>query len=211
MTTWSYVIPPSVVTVTTAEDNLDPVNHVEVGLDYVLWQYKHCPRFLSYLEALLTAMQSIEDLAQDVRAAFNVEIAEGAQLDRLGAITGVYRPGEITDDEYRPYIQLQLKINRCTSKPDEILQIMEFCGAPPWLVETPPAAAWIEQMGIVYVEFARDVLTKIKPAGVRIDLVYSTYEEGFRFGNYDAAVVSTAEGWSSVYATATGGRWMGVL
>lgn len=212
MTTWSYTIPSTPVFVETPSDFLARIDHVTTGQGFVLWQYAHCERLLAWLESLLAAMQSLEDLAQDVMEGFRLPTAVGVQLDVLGRLVGEPR-ATWTDDEYRAMIAVRILINRCSSHPDEILDILALFSEDLQLHETPPAAGWVEQVEVALPVLARSVLSEIEPGGVRLDYVYSEQEGGVLFtcGEYASAGVDEDRGWSSTYEDTTGGQWAGVL
>lgn len=49
------------------------------------------PRFIAFLSAVLSQVSDLDDLRIDMIASFDLEEAEGAQLDILGRLTGVTR------------------------------------------------------------------------------------------------------------------------
>ena len=85
-------------------------------LDLVPTENYNKPKFMSFLEAVLDPVMSLQDVVS-MPEAFNVDIAAGSQLDVLGECVGVQREldhvpanGDVsmTDDEYRAVMKMRL-------------------------------------------------------------------------------------------------------
>jgi Protein of unknown function (DUF2612) len=68
-----------------------PVDHVAVGLGRVALQYQNSPRFLGWLTALLTPFNELESVLQVLSQQFDIDLAEGVNLDVIGDIVGAPR------------------------------------------------------------------------------------------------------------------------
>lgn len=82
--------------------------------DLLIMQYKGKPKAEATIEAL-TELSLMDDLAVDLVNAFNINTAEGSQLDVIGDIVGVERRArdftqiiELDDDDFRTLIRVAI-------------------------------------------------------------------------------------------------------
>ncbi len=89
-------------------------------LDLVTSEYQNSPKFLAWLEVLLTPYVQTQELAENLYTYFDIETAVGKQLDMLGRIVGVERllPFQpindnplLNDENYRFLIKAQILRN----------------------------------------------------------------------------------------------------
>jgi len=92
-------------------------------------QYQTSPKLISFLEVLLQKLEDISDLADVLDSAFDLDTAEGVQLDILGQIVGVGRQVNfqprfglspiLNDSDYRILLKATIgeKINGMGSRP----------------------------------------------------------------------------------------------
>ena len=110
------------------------------------------------------------DVAQEVKEAFDVDLAVGAQLDLIGSIVDLPRSG-VTDVRYRVLLNIQIKllIGRLPGNPDwtgTVNNILEICRlfigvavvAPVVLRNTPPYSYILTIPGVSIVDL--DVLVR---------------------------------------------------
>ena len=65
--------------------------------------------FREFLGVLSNPLQNFEDVSLEVLSAFDVDTAEGDQLDKIGSILDLPRSG-FSDDRYRTFIKIQIDI-----------------------------------------------------------------------------------------------------
>lgn len=65
--------------------------------------------FREFLDVLSQPLQAFENVSLEVLAVFDVDTAEGDQLDKIGSIVNLPRSG-FTDDRYRTFIKIQIDI-----------------------------------------------------------------------------------------------------
>lgn len=196
-------------------DDTTPVEHVELGSARLIRQYRgDQPRLQGWLEAYLDGDQSLEDVLLRVLVGRSVRTAVGVQLDMVGKIVGQLR-GELVDAAYRIMLLGRIFVNRANGKISEILKLFEILGVEcTGIHEMYPAALHVDAAGMVYPEQIGDLLFDMKPAGVRLDWLYSTSAVGTIFrtsSTLGADEVTTTEGTANVAGT-TGGifsytRW----
>lgn len=66
-------------------------------------------KFREFLDVLSQPLQTFEDVDLEVMAAFDLDTAEGDQLDKIGSILGLPRSG-FSDTRYRTFLQIQVDI-----------------------------------------------------------------------------------------------------
>lgn len=84
----------------------------KLGEERVLIQMDDAPdnrKFRDLICVLLEGLGEFQDVARAITAAFDVETAEGEQLDFIGSVVGLPRQG-YTDDRYRTFIQIQIDL-----------------------------------------------------------------------------------------------------
>jgi hypothetical protein len=103
--------PPVSSPVTGAVDGVYSQNteHAAEGV-YNLIEFFKKPRNISVIEAVCSQVQELEDALWSLKDAFNVDTAEGDQLDLLGKLVGEGRDGR-TDDQYRTGVRARILVN----------------------------------------------------------------------------------------------------
>jgi hypothetical protein len=145
----------------------------------------------------MSPLQTVEDNAFALYTERWPDVAVGAQLDNLGEIVGQPREGR-TDDVYRLWLQARILVNRSTGKADDTLTLLALIAGDSDfdLIEYPPAAYAVYAFDLGVDEQAVfDLVKLVKPAGVRMILVYSESpaEDLFRYDTpgkgYDGSAV----------------------
>ena len=77
-------------------------------------------------------LEELEDLLQDLKTDLWLDVATGQQLDNLGKILGCTRSG-MTDDQYRFRLWIQVGMNTCNGKADQIIVIADLLWGPDWI------------------------------------------------------------------------------
>lgn len=127
--------------------------------------------------ALTSGFDSLEAAVQDLLAAWSVDTAYGALLDRIGAIVGEPRGG-LDDATYRLRIRARVATNRSFGRTDDLLTIARLVlPDAAWVIEAdpePPAAGYIRVTGAAVDDATAgvliDFLRRAVSAGVRLIL-----------------------------------------
>lgn len=84
------------------------------------------PRFTALVSAVLSQAADLFSLVEDLLpAAFSPASAEGFQLDTLGELAGVPRPGQFTSDEdYRVFLTARTALNRWSGSNGDIPSVL---------------------------------------------------------------------------------------
>jgi len=103
------------------------------------------PRIRALTRALATGAQLHEDQTFDLLVSTTLEDAGGDALDQWGEIVGEQR-GPLSDNDYRPFIQARMLVNRTASTIDELLEILDTCTEPNvrvWHEDNFPAGLYL--------------------------------------------------------------------
>lgn len=80
------------------------------------------PNLTLLLQLFTEQVQELEDLFFALYAERQIDTAQGAQLDQLGAIAGARRDG-LDDETYRRVIRVQQIANQAAGRPEELLEV----------------------------------------------------------------------------------------
>lgn len=170
------------------------------------------------LEALarswLEEMQAIETMLFDIYRIRSIDTAVSLQLDRIGAIVGQVR-GSLSDADYRVWIRARIFLNGCSGTPDEMLEMVDrLTGVLAELTEYDPAAFildWTSVAATLPTALA-EMLTQIKPAGVRGELMWSDTTPANQLILGDSSITSDSlTGLSDTSVSGTGGSLVGLV
>lgn len=169
-------------------------DHVAQAIARLPQQYKGKVLLEGLISAFVGPWQAIEDALIDLRdKRFDLDAAEGVQLDRYGAIIGQPRES-LSDADYRARIRLRIVQNLSMGEPDRLIDVYaDLVDATVVMYqENWPAA--ISMMANAPITPGQETiifknLQSIAPAGVRIDYI-GEYDpdEAFSFaGGSDGA------------------------
>ena len=149
--------------------------HLAEALLNIPEQFKGKANFAALLTVFMSAIQDLENAAEDVYELRFIDSATSAQLDVLGAIVGEARAG-LSDADYLIRVRVKVLINLSSGTADEILTILRFSSfnANSFLyIEEAPAAFTIKTTNAL-ASFASlaAILHDTKSAGVRALLEY---------------------------------------
>lgn len=197
-------------TATIWHSDIVPADHETDGLLDILGQYESTPRLKSALSALLTQVQSLEDLAYAVLVGRSVYTAIGDQLDVLGKLVGQPR-GELVDDAYRVFVLGRIAANRSDAKLPTLIDILELLEVPaPILIARGPCEITICISGSDYGDIVGDLIGDAKAGGVRLHWFWSDedYADALTWGPIGVGqTVSATHGFGEIGgAPATGGH-----
>ena len=192
------------------------VDHVPVGLDLLIEQYKGRPRIEGLLSSWLNRIQELEDAIWTVIDGRIIDTAVGVQLDTLGKLVGQLRGSE-TDEAYRAFIRARIRANRSLGHPGDLIAVTMLAtgfSASGVAFTELPATTLIDLLTPTTDAVAaavRALLAHAKPLGTALALGYSGYPEAdtFAFADGDTVVTDTARGFApneDPNTTVSGGR-----
>lgn len=84
------------------------------------------PRFMALVSAVLSQVSDLFALYENLLPeAFSLSSAEGFQLDTLGALAGVPRPGQFTSDEdYRLWLISRIALNHWSGRNEDLPAVL---------------------------------------------------------------------------------------
>ncbi len=196
--------------VTGAVDGVYSQNteHAAEAISHLIQFFRDGPRNQALLECVMAQVQELEDASWAIYGAFDVDTAEGDQLDLLGKLVGEGRQDR-DDDEYRTAVRVRILVNGSNGRMSELLAIAE--GISPTAVITArefyPAALAIEfdTFGGSNLQAAYRLLRAAKPAGVRLNLAGPA--TGSTWGAVDGSPAGFV--WGAVDGSPVGGLWVG--
>lgn len=164
----------------------------------VLLTSKHAgkPVIEGLLRALLKPAEALEALTFEVIEKRRLDVAEGVQLDVIGAIVGEAREGR-SDEDYRAAIRLRIRINRSKGRTRDVLDVTALSLGPTgWTYRDVELAAFIVtayELGAPVAKALRAALAKTRAAGTQGVFVTSTWPlaQNFSYGDTEAGGVGT--------------------
>lgn len=176
-------------------------NHIQQGLDRLIDRFKNKPRFAAACASHLRQVQKLEDAANGLLAALDVDTADETRLQLLGKIVGQTQRGTL--EQFRLYIKTRIAANRSRGTAPDVIRVARLLLGN---VRYEEGGAHInvtalEPIGTrdpdASVEFLRDA----KAGGVGLDLIFSSdLPSAFRFASGTALVPS-----SNGFASESGG------
>lgn len=137
-------------------------------------QYKDAPNLNAILEVLASPFDDLKVVYAALKNLLDLETAEGAQLDLIGAIIGEPRNGRL-DPDY--LIGIKFKIFKNTSKAtvDDIVKALKFISQADLVVysDNPPASYTIYTDGQELASNINEMIDKLSAAGVSL-IVYAS-------------------------------------
>lgn len=155
--------------------------------DLLLYQTRLGTNFRALLEIAGARHEAFRANIEQVLAGFDIDIAEGVQLDVLGALLGEARQGG-TDAEFRVRLKIQVLIMlSSTATADTIQRVIDaFTGDPPeYYINEPPAA--FSTGAIVDADDTPALLrllTRAKGGGIAMQ--FAALETGYLLSDEDA-------------------------
>ena len=123
-----------------------PIDHVALGLSRVAAQYQNSTDFLAYLTAILTLDNELESVFQQVAQQVDIDLAEGVNLDTIGAIVGISRvlPGGpsnplppeesvLTDAQYRLLLRAKIVKNHSRGMNEDLIKGLSYLFNTPYV------------------------------------------------------------------------------
>jgi hypothetical protein len=189
---------------------MHPVHdHVDDALALLVQQFSNKARIRSVLGALATQVQALEYVLWDLHVERRLARATGAQLDGIGRLVDLSREG-LAEETYRRYLRAQILLLKCNGTPEDLIAVVSALVGPHIdvaLDEYRGALAALDLRGPLgdgVVDDTVTLLSKAKPAGVRVLVEASEAPGGFTFDSDDEA-----ECFSDVHDPASAGGIFG--
>lgn len=146
------------------------------ALGLILPQFKRSSNINGFVKSLVTPCKDLLDGVNQVMEAFNINIAEGQQLDYLGKLLNVGR-NERSDDDYRIAIKARIIVNNATGSGANLIKMLKLVlgDIPFTVVETFPASVQV----IIYEPQSvidEDLVNDLVPIGVKGVFFGNPYE-----------------------------------
>lgn len=161
------------------------MDYVSVALSRLTNQFENSPRLLALVAAMVAPIQTLEGVANDIRAKRWIDTAEGKQLDGAGYIVGEPRLGR-DDDTYREAIKFRIFVNTSNATPQDLIRGLSFLTKPDDIqyIEQYPATAMLFTNGPIISPMIQEVMQSLAPAAISDVPVMVSYsrKSPFRFG-----------------------------
>lgn len=185
-------------------------NHVELGLERRLQQWKEKPNLKKAIRALISGNQELENsLYELLNNRTELDLVSGKQLDQFGTIVGQERLG-FDDDFYRILLLARIGINISNGEPERIIDTLKLL----------TKANFIHYMNLNYgeiavgsdgvinpltVEFLIQNLQKVVMGGVRVNYL-CMYDKDEAFSLDGTNQKSIGKGFGTINDTSIGGK-----
>lgn len=199
-----------------AESTADPITgavegvyslnevHAAEAISHLIQFFRDGPRNQAVLSAVMTQVQELEQALWDTFHAFNVDDAEGDQLDLLGGLVGEGRSDRI-DDNYRVAIRVRILVNRSDGRTEDLIAICRGIDPTATITFSDPGTMAIyismSSLGGLTLSEAYALLRAAKTAGVRLHLSEAVSIWGSSTGTPAGDV------WGSSTGTPAGADW----
>lgn len=165
----------------TPSDIRDP-HLADEAVSLLMEQYKSRQNINDIVRIFASMFQGIEDEAANIYKYFQIQTAQGAQLDEIGLIVDEARNGQ-SDLEYRLKIFAKIYLNRTGGEIESLISLLKHSTDTPSvrIIELFPAAMRIE---IEADNWPNDLYNRVKHAvagGVAVDIINFTGTNRFRF------------------------------
>jgi hypothetical protein len=101
------------------------MNLIDEAESLMLYQFRDATKLKSLLHSLINPLQSIADNIDHFSDGFHIGELAGHWLDVLGGMVGQSRI-DMSDEDFRTWIKIRIKLNRCHGTPDELLSILKL-------------------------------------------------------------------------------------
>lgn len=176
-------------------------DHVERALQKLLSQFGSSPKIRALMATYIEPLQAAERWLADSIAVVSINDGVGVVLDRIGVIVGRGRNG-LTDTDYRYALRAQIRINRSCGKTEDFIEVFRLSmnADPAFTLEcrdTGPACAELILHGpapATVIQVLWESARRVKMAGVRLEFVFSTFDDEGTFACAPAPVASSSRG-----------------
>lgn len=159
-------------------------DHAARTVALLIEQFRKNPRMSGLVSAVANQLQESENILSDLITLRSISLAAGVPLDNIGVMIGIPRTGQ-NDTQYRSDIYFQIATNNSQATPETLIAILQrVTNGTISYTEYYPAAIQMEISGAL-LPIPSNVLQqmeRIKPAGVKLTLMYNDSATPFVFG-----------------------------
>jgi len=149
-------------------------DHEDQAIARLVTQFRGEEYIEGIVASLVSEIQSLEDVFEELATERDVMNAVGEQLDLLGDLVGESRNGR-DDGEYRIGIFIRIGSNVSHGTPEDLLAILILATGSDWgrIVELFPAAfnLYCEDFGSIVGEDLYDIIYRTAPAAIGSTLI----------------------------------------
>lgn len=147
------------------------------ALGLLLPQFRNSSNIKGLIKSYVSPCKDILDTTNSMMEAFNINIAEGEQLDYLGILLNVTRDGR-EDDSYRDAIKARIVVNNATGSGANLIKMLKLVlgDIPFTIAESFPASVQViiyEAQSVVDENLVNDLV----PVGVKGVFFGNPYED----------------------------------
>lgn len=187
----------------------------------LLYQFRECPRILGFISSTTNDVQEIEDVFADLKLAFQLDYAAGAQLLEVAKTVGIFSAGQMNDADFLLYIKAKILADMSSGHGDDFIEAFRIMIPALTTVFTMTEGpgekeVFCEMSGLYPITTITNwnvyqILKKIVGAGIAFWYQYIDRDESdvFTFSVGPAETVDSAKGFGNVAET-TGGYMAGV-
>lgn len=190
--------------------------HVATGLSRLVQKLRERPALAALLSSWLSQVQELEDAAWSLYG-LAIDTSSGAALDQLGEVLGAARPAsDTTDAVYRRVLRAAVIALASSGDGDEALRATHAL-LDSWdftLTLLSPATMLVrpDDPPDIPATVIRDVLKRVKSAGVGLQVVDVPAGSRFRFSaSRETPATGSAHGFGDESGTPSGGVLVGVV
>jgi hypothetical protein len=160
--------------------------HEVDAIKRLLEQYKSKPLIKGTLDANTAQIQELEDTIYGMLTNRSIYEAVGKQLDKIGQILGLSRPGGMDDDTYRGLLLGKIGVNTSQGQPEAVISFYKIYTQANYVHLQEPFPAGVILMSDTevvpsLVETLWQFLQIVVAAGIRVDH-YGVWNDGLAFG-----------------------------
>ena len=206
--------PPTIEPPPVVPEDVPSSNASVAPLARLITQYKNKPRLRALVQSYLDELDELAVAHEQLRVAFRLGDALGAQLDVLGRIVGAPRQG-FDDSAYEQLIRAYIRAQKSEGKPEDIYAVFRILIAPGDLIvldEYYPMAIVLRIASDVALNLGvlMKLLLMAKGQAVRVGLVYGRKTRVFKTAPGPSSVINTQIGLGDISNASKGGLLSGV-
>lgn len=158
---------------------------VDEAESLLLYQFKDAKRLKNLMRSLVMPLETIANDIETFSDGLHIDEASGHLLDVVGKVIGQPRAC-MGDEDFRIWLKLRIKLNRCNGTPEELLSILHLLlGSyhPMIVAEHKPNNIILTFFKISKISTATifSLIKKASPPGLRLYFINATAAQPFRF------------------------------
>jgi hypothetical protein len=189
-------------------------DHVRAGYLNVNGPFLGKPRIASFIWALITGLQELENAVQSVISLRQVDNAELPQLKILGKIVG-QRYGSEDTETYRALVRARIVANRSSGTANDLLRVVQtlnYAFVPQmWFPAASMVALLVDADDAFPIVAAMNLLHDAKAAHEGLYVYHITGPGTYAFWERAGAPSGISGGWGRASDSSVGGRPYRVL